>query len=155
MLDVIIIMAMLGISVFGYRVMKRLDVALEDIVVVDHIDKVRRATVLIYSEEVGHEEAIRTILEELDQQGIAHVETTNGNVQDLMPFTHVVAISDSDLDNLLLCHRAKRIRPNVETIASCSKYVYQSVFKDQGVDWIVTGDRDPVLLNIVTGLGQT
>lgn len=155
MLDGIIIMALLGISVLGFFVMRRLDVAMEDIAVVDHIEKVRRATVLIYSEEAGHEEAIKTILEELDQQGIPHVETTNGNVQDLMLFTHVVAISDSDLDNLLLCHRAKRLKPDVETIASCSKYVYQSVFKDQGVDWIVTGDRDPVLLNLVSGLGQT
>jgi len=153
MLDWIMMLVLLAMGVLGYYVMKRLDIELDDIIVTDHIENVRQAFVLIYSDEAGHEEALKAILNELDQQGIDHMETTNSNIQDFQPFTHVMALSESDLDNLLLCHRARRLKPEIETLASCSKFVYRSVFKEQGVDWIVMGDRDPSLQNFVAGLG--
>lgn len=54
----------------------------------------------------------------------------------------VAAVSESDLDNMLLCTLAKQRDPSVRTIALCNDQVYREIFDQPAVDAVVTDRQD-------------
>lgn len=56
----------------------------------------------------------------------------------------VAAISENDLDNMLLCTLAKQRDPSVRTVALCNGRVYREIFDQPAVDVVVT-DRLTIL----------
>jgi Trk K+ transport system NAD-binding subunit len=62
------------------------------------------------------------------------------NVQIMM----VLAISNNDLDNLLLCNKARHHFPDVYLIAKCNDALYQDIFKDTGVHQIINSNYSEV-----------
>jgi|GEM_PF-6179818 len=49
----------------------------------------------------------------------------------------LVAMSDSDLDNMSVCNAFKYFFPSIYTIAKCNTVIYEDIFKDVGVDVII------------------
>jgi hypothetical protein len=70
------------------------------------------------------------------------------HLPDRLPVKSVLALSDSDIDNLLLCHESHRRCPEIFCIARCSSSVFQKIFRDAGVDCVLAGapSSDRVLM---------
>jgi Trk K+ transport system NAD-binding subunit len=60
-----------------------------------------------------------------------------------MRLVMLVALSDSDLDNLLLCCKARHLFPDACLIARCNDMVYHGIFKETGIQRILTGNPAP------------
>lgn len=54
----------------------------------------------------------------------------------------VVGVSNSDLDNLLLCKTAKRFDPFVRTVAKCNVQMYQEMFHCEEIDAVVADSSE-------------
>ena len=52
-------------------------------------------------------------------------------------YLYVFALSESDLDNLLLCADARRALRGVKTIARCNNSVYRPLFEKSGVSRVL------------------
>lgn len=141
-MEFILALGMLGVIVLGFWVMKRLDKALfeQTDFACAGTEPGKKAKVLIFVDENGEdfEAEIHALMHELTFSGIPYERTTNPGYQKLENFSCVLALSGKDLDNVLLCHQAKRLRPEIGTIARCSRNVYREIFHEQGVDRIIS-----------------
>ncbi|SCZ81790.1 TrkA-N domain-containing protein [Acidaminobacter hydrogenoformans DSM 2784] len=131
-----------SVILLGFWIMKRLDTALfeqADFACAGN-ESGKKAKVLIFVDDNGgdFEAEIHALMHELTVSGVPYERTTNPGYQKLETFSCVLALSSKDLDNVLLCHQAKRLRPEIGTIARCSRNVYREIFHDQGVDRIIS-----------------
>ena len=56
----------------------------------------------------------------------------------LRMYRTVIAVSQSDLDNLLLCVVAKQRDPSIRTVALCNGRIYRQLFDQTCVDKVIT-----------------
>ena len=67
----------------------------------------------------------------------------NGN------FHFLLALSKSDVDNLIFCSAARRRFEGIKTAARVSDTVYLPVFKDAGIDYILPGSGDNEIMELL------
>lgn len=151
MLDFISVLGMLSVIVLGFWVMKRLDRALleQTNLVRAGSETVKKASVLVFLDDQGGHliGEVEALLNALTQHGISYELTTNPGYQMSTTFGCVLALSDNDFDNVLLCHQAKRVKPEIRTIARCSRQVYREIFHEQGVDKVISGAVASTVIN--------
>lgn len=150
MTDWIYALLLLALFSGGYRIMMMLDRALDTQVELNQEPTAEPLRVLLFS---GEEEGVERLISEMNHRGIFCDWTSEIGVRDYRNYTYVLAISENDLDNLLLCHQARRSNPEVLTAAKCTRYPYRSVFQTQKIDWIVTGQvtMDAIWERLVRG----
>ena len=64
-------------------------------------------------------------------------------------FCFLLALSKSDMDNLLLCAAAKQRYDGIKTAARLSNTVYLPVFKKTGVDYVLPGKGDTEMMELL------
>lgn len=136
----VIIPALIGIALLGYFIMNRLDSFFEKGGFIDRPLTKTNHKLLIYCAEQP-EPLLSRLEPELQRQGILCNYLTEPHVPAPDDLLAVLALSERDLDNLLLCHEAKRLRSDVYTIALCNDQLYQHFFADAGIDQILTEDQ--------------
>lgn len=64
-------------------------------------------------------------------------------------FRLLLALSKSDMDNLLLCAAARRRFGGIKTAARLTDTVYLPVFKEAGIDYILPGNGDTEIMELL------
>lgn len=136
----VIIPTLIGIALFGYFIMGRLDAFFAKGGFNDSpLAKVDKK-LLIYCARQA-ELLLDKLEPELQRQGIRCGVLTEPHVPPSDDLLAVLALSARDLDNLLLCHEAKHLRSDIYTIALCNDRLYQHFFADAGIDQILTENQ--------------
>jgi hypothetical protein len=79
----------------------------------------------------------------LSDKQIPYISTSEPDIPDNMRLMMLLAISNSDLDNLLLCCKARHLFPDACLIALCNDMLYHSIFMQTGIQYILTGRPSP------------
>ena len=125
----VLVVAMSGILLYGYYLMRRLDRFIAAGGIPESPAARRQSAVLIF----GGPEISGTLAASLEEKGITYEVTDHPDLLEYSAFLAVAAISESDLDNLLLCSEAKRLRPDILSFAICNDMTYKSVFDNAGI----------------------
>jgi hypothetical protein len=64
-------------------------------------------------------------------------------------FRFLLALSKSDVDNLLLCSAARHRFDSIKTAARLSDTVYLPVFKEAGIDYILPANGDTEIMELL------
>jgi hypothetical protein len=148
--DIVLILCMLGVIALGYAIVGRIDKFLNNasIGVCSDADEYanNKSEVLIYPSEGLPSGLLQLLLRE----GIGYCLITEPSMPDNSEFSALIAISGSDLDNLLLCSEAKYMRPATVLFARCNDSIYLSIFEKIGINRIFTGklSADELLLSM-------
>jgi hypothetical protein len=134
MLEVLMIIVLIGVILFGFVVMRSLDLALNHMNEIQNTVLDSEKAVLVLSSDHDADEWIQV----LSTNKISFQKIHDPDLSDLKRFSVVLALSDKDLDNLLLCNKAKHANEKIFTVARCNNYIYKSIFIQQGIDRIVT-----------------
>lgn len=111
---------------------------------IDHIDEYIASQEELFNEE---EFTSKDVLLYKNIEDITAILKTNHVVYDVIEYPSfpqfccykiVLGISESDLDNLLVCKIAKRFNPAVQTIAKCNLQIYHEIFDCEDVDVVVS-----------------
>lgn len=120
----------IGISLLGYLMMARLDHFIEIGGFIEGADALMSRIVLIYApnrDQTGLQKS-------LTQYHIKFQCIPEPHVPENMIPVVVAALSDSDMDNLLLCNEARHLHPELFTIAVCNDAMYSRLFKESGIN---------------------
>ncbi len=90
----------------------------------------------------GHEEDIFIAREWLKKHDFCYDEVDTPTLPVAGNFHLLLALSNSDVDNLLLCAAARQRFETIKTAARLTDSVYLPVFKDAGVDYILPDVRE-------------
>jgi hypothetical protein len=134
----------MGIIMFGFIIMRQIDNFIEDGGLGDNTQTPPKNGILLFGEQTF----IRDISSRLSVKNILYYIINEPDISENFNFSIIIAISDNDIDNLLLCNKAKHICPDVLTITRCNDLIYKNVFEDVGINYILTGPltSDDVLL---------
>ncbi len=64
-------------------------------------------------------------------------------------YRFLLALSKSDVDNLLLCTTARQRFGGIKTAARLSDTIYLPVFKEAGIDYILPGNGDTEIMELL------
>ena len=119
----------------GYYLMGRIDKFLNTRTLADtaHEDCEK---VLLYASEKDY----AALKSSLMSNNIPVLSTGEPDIPENARIIAVLAISNNDLDNLLLCNKAKHLFPDAYLVAKCNDAVYQDIFRDTGVQHIINRD---------------
>lgn len=138
MIKMIILLAItsIGISVLGYLAMVRLDNFIETGGFIEGPEALMQQVILIYS-PAQH----RSDLEKrLSHHHIRFQSIPEPHVPENMIPWVVAALSDSDMDNLLLCNEARHLHPDLFTVAVCNDTMHSRLFKESGINCVFLND---------------
>lgn len=68
---------------------------------------------------------------------ISYLELTVPLIPAGVPFLAMIALSDSETENILLCREARRLAENVFTLARCPDPIYRWLFEQEGIDCVM------------------
>ncbi|MDW7657571.1 MAG: NAD-binding protein [Bacillota bacterium] len=137
---ILIIFAAIGIVLFGYLIMSWLDAFFQKGGFIDSPAAKMEKSLLLYCAKQA-EQLLDRLEPLLQQQGLRYCLIPEPHVPLPASILAVLAISDNDLDNLLLCHEAKHLHADVYTIALCNDPLFTDFFKDAGIDQVLTGNQ--------------
>jgi len=123
-----ILIATLGVLAFGAFVMHRLDRFTEKNIAPPQTET-RDYDVLLF----GAPETVEPMLQALKQRGLSCCRTDSACVPPHTRFQAVAAVSDNDMQNLLLCHQAGHMSPGAFLMARCNDPACRSVFTDEHI----------------------
>jgi hypothetical protein len=149
-MTVLIIVAILGVVAYGYLLMARVDRFLNNESFEDGVHEIDNRVVLIYAFDNDYS----VIKASLSDKKIPYIQTCEPEIPDNVEIMTVLAVSDNDLDNLLLCCKARHLFPDVFLIAKCNDLLYHSIFINTGIQCVLTGTFTPdvILSNIMKAL---
>ncbi len=130
-LAVLIVLVFIGI---GYLLMGGIDHFLEKTFPETPPVSPETCAALIFG-ELNRPEALEQLML---RRHIAYLKLTEPHVPDHLKLRLVLAVSGSDLDNLMLCNEARHVNPDVITIAKCSNSIYREIFEKAGISRILT-----------------
>jgi len=141
MIDVILFISIIFIIALGYYVMCCVDNFIcsgEDIEKqIEYKDK----DVLLYK-------CSYKIYSLLDSRNVSYDIVDYPALPALNHYRIVLALSENDLDNLLLCSSAKHANPYSRTIARCNSQIYREIFMREDVDAVIFDqDQEIAILN--------
>lgn len=140
-------MILIGVILIGFVVMRHLDHSLDRMNVSQNTVLESGNTILVLSSDHDADEWT----EVLSFFKVPFLMIHDPDLFDLRRFSVVLALSDKDLDNLLLCSKAKHENEEIFTVAKCNSYLYQTIFIQQGIDRIVT---EPLTAEVITRILQ-
>ena len=82
----------------------------------------------------------------LRESNIDHLEIYEPAIPAGLAFRALVALSECEMDNILLCHEARHLFPGVFTIARCKDPIYRWLFEQEGIDRILLYDPSVELI---------
>ena len=97
----------------------------------------------------GQEEDIFSAREWLKKSNFCYDEVDAPTLPREGSFHFLLALSKSDVDNLLLCSAARRRFEGIKTAARLSDTVYLPVFKEAGIDYILPGNRETEIMELL------
>lgn len=137
-----------GILLYGYYLMRRLDKFLDTGGFGNSAAVRSNRAVLIF----GEPEIAEPLARYLREKGVTYRVVEDPDLSGDTVYLAVAAVSGSDLDNLLMCARAKRLRPDISSFAVCNDTTYQNVFDSTGIDRVFApGPGRPDLLEYLKG----
>ncbi len=147
--DTALVIAFIGIFLFGYYLMFRVDRFLSAEGFTDGPAVVSaKHTILVY----GETELAEALVDYLREKGVTYLVTNRPDIPENASFLAIAAVSKNDTDNLLLCSQAKKLWPGVILFAVCNDLTYKNLFDFTGVNQIFTGSYETsVLLESLKG----
>jgi hypothetical protein len=125
---------------FGYFIMSRLDAFFQNGGFIDSpAGKAEKSLVLFNAKKA--DQLLSRIEPMLQQHGFRCCLISEPHVPVPVSVVAVLALSDNDLDNLLLCHEAKHLCADVYTIALCNDQLFLHFFRDAGIDQVLMGQQ--------------
>lgn len=97
----------------------------------------------------GQEEDIFSAREWLKKSHFCYDEVDAPTLPREGNFRFLLALSKSDVDNLLLCSVARRRFDSIKTAARISDTVYLPVFKEAGIDYILPSNGDTEIMELL------
>ena len=134
-MTVLLIITILAAVVGGYCVMGRLDRFLGAGSPTEAARVEQESVVLLFVSGDGGPSAEAALL----GKGIPYLSTPEPEVPDGIRVMTVLAFSENDLDNLLLCSKVRHLYPQAGLVARCNDLLYLGIFKETGVRRILTG----------------
>lgn len=141
MQNAVLVISMVGVFIFGFLLMRRVDGFLTgggfhktpgDSVVKD---------VLVFSECAKQSDEMNAIKDSLGGLAKQYDIINKPQIPEKCRYGIVVSISDNDMENLMLCAMAKRLYVDVFTVAKCNDKRYEPVFCRDDIDVFVFDDR--------------
>lgn len=129
-----LIILMVGVILLGFRIMARIDTFIEN-GGFEERQAVQINKILMF----GEQNIVHDISCNLMENNIPYCITKEPDVPENTAFHIVMALSDNDMDNLLLCNKAIHIYPHALTIAKCNDHIYKNVFDSVGIGHILSG----------------
>lgn len=133
-MTVLLILTTLGVVVFGYCIMGRMDKFLRNMDFEDDDREEKNSNVLLFASKPD----FSSFETSLTDKKISYISTYEPDIPDNMQIMTVLAVSNNDLDNLSLCCKARHLFPNAFLIAKCNDMLYHGIFKETGIHRIVT-----------------
>lgn len=133
---VLLIIVLIGIILYGYFLMGRLDQFIERGGFVKEPEASTEKEILLY----GEPETIDRISHALDAAAITYDFTTEPTIKDGTIYHWIGAFSKDDTNNLLICLSAKRKNSGIRIMAKCNNNIYENVFKQTGITMIFQKD---------------
>ncbi len=133
-MDVLLTAATIGVMVFGFFLMTRVDRFLSDGGFEAGAERGDKSVVLVLAPD-----AILNALEADGKELFSYKKIVEPLVPADTKTTAVLALSDSDLDNLLLCSEARHLHPNAFIVAKCNDTLYLNIFQSVGINQVLSG----------------
>lgn len=133
-MELILTIIMLLLMAAGYILMDRLDTFLASDKIVKVANQDDTQSILVYKGDTD----VSMILETVDVNDKSLVFADDYEDYELRGCKAIVAISDNDADNLMLCVKAKHTKAGITTIARCNNNLNLEIFREAGVTNIVT-----------------
>ncbi len=133
---VLLVIVLLGIILYGYLLMCRLDRFIEQGGFMAEPDIHTEKEILLY----GEKETVDEISHMLDGAAVTYDYTPELDIQNGTSYRWIGAFSEDDEDNLLICLMAKRKNSAVRTMAQCNNVIYETLFKQTGITVILKKD---------------
>jgi len=131
----VLIVVLSGILLYGYTLMRRLDKFIAAGGIPESpAARGAQSAVLIF----GVPEFTGALAARLAEKGVSYEITDRPEIPEGASFPAVAALSESDLDNLLLCSTAKKLRPDILSFAVCNDVTYRRVFDSAGIGCVFT-----------------
>lgn len=139
MKDIIILTATILVMIYGFRIMMYIDNFLNQGGFQREGESIVSKKVLVMqSAEIQSEDAdMIEALTMLNHYAATYDVIYSPLIPDSCTYDYVMALSGSDVDNLILCAESKRMLQGAYTVAKCNDKVYESVFHREDVDEIV------------------
>lgn len=133
-MELILTIIMLILMAAGYILMDRLDTFLASDKIIKAVSQEDTQSILVYKGDTD----LSMILETVDDRDKSLVFAKDYEDYELRGCKAIVAISDNDADNLMLCVKAKHTKTGITTIARCNNNLNLEIFREAGVTKIVT-----------------
>ena len=133
-MELILTIIMLILMAAGYILMDRLDTFLASDKIIKAVSQEDTQSILVYKGDTD----LSMILETVDDRDKSLVFAKDYEDYELRGCKAIVAISDNDADNLMLCVKAKHTKAGITTIARCNNNLNLEIFREVGVTKIVT-----------------
>jgi hypothetical protein len=130
MKDIILALMTIATMLLGFLVMRRLDGYFQRRGTLGEAPVLSRAGILLF----GQGALIVALGALLQDKDIGYVALCGDHIPSGAAFTVAVALSDSDLDNLLFCANVRRHYAGVPVLARCNDYVYRDVYASVGAE---------------------
>ncbi len=135
-----ILIATLGVVAFGAFVMHRLDQFTEKNITPPS-PQIRACDVLLF----GPPNMVEPMLCTLQRQGLTCCRADSPQVPAGTRFEAVLAVSEDDMQNLLLCHEAGHASPGAFLVARCNHLSCQTVFTDAHIHAVPCAEPEAFL----------
>lgn len=133
-MELILTIIILLLMAAGYILMDRLNIFLASDNIIKASNQEDTQSILVYKGDTD----VSMILETVDVNDRSLVFADDYEDYELRGCKAIVAISDNDADNLMLCVKAKHTKAGITTIARCNNNLNLEIFREAGVTKIVT-----------------
>ncbi len=135
----LLVIASIGVILYGYMLMSRLDRFMERGGFAGQPKVALEREILLY----GEPETTDVIGLALDNAAITYDSASSLEIKDGATYRWVGAFSKDDERNLLICLLAKRKYESIRMMAKCNDMTYDNIFRQAGVTVIFTSDIVP------------
>lgn len=133
-MELVLTIIMLLLMAAGYILMDRLDTFLASDKVIKVAKQDDTQSIFVYKGDTD----VSMILETVEDNNKSLIFADDYEDYELKGCKAIIAISDNDADNLMLCVKAKHTKSGITTIAKCNNNLNLEIFKEAGVTKIVT-----------------
>lgn len=133
MMAVLLAIVSVGLLLYGYLLMCRLDRFLARGGIITEPKAAAEKEILLY----GSRETLATLRPALEDANITYACASEPGAEDATAYRWIGAFSDDDAENLLFCLSAKKKNNGIRTMAKCNDTTYETVFRRMGVTAIL------------------
>lgn len=133
---VLLITISVGIILYGYLLMRRLDLFFARGGFMEEPETSIEKEILLY----GEKETLAEIINVLGDASVSYDYTAEPDIKDGTYYHWIGAFSKDDMDNLLICLSAKRKNNDIGTMAKCNNMIYENIFRQTGISVILGKD---------------